>query len=354
MAKAPLTTEIVLRTLAIGLVGGIAFYELGLPLPWLSGPAASVAAAAVSRVPVGIPAALRETAIVLLGATLGSAVTPETLAMLPRWPITLTGLILAMVAVMGSGSIYLERVHGFDRLTARLSSVPGAMNYVLALAAASDSDLRKVTIIQVVRLTAILIFVPGLFNIFGLHFKSNFARAGSLPVHWGELIILLALSFASAALFRRLKAPAPSLFGAMAVAAVLFSTGLMTTGIPVALALPGFLVLGSMIGSNFAGTDKALLINTLAAGLGSLAVSATAAVAIAVPVALMVGMPVTQLWLAYAPGGVETTALLAMAMGLDAAFISGHHVARVVFLSLMVPLWIGRDVVAARQAREKA
>jgi uncharacterized membrane protein AbrB (regulator of aidB expression) len=140
----------------------------------------------------------------------------------------------------------------------------------------------------------------------------------------------------------------------MAVGALFFSTGLMTTGIPIAIALPGFLILGSMIGSNFAGTDKTVLISTLGAGIGSLVVSATAAIAIAIPVAFMVGMPVSQLWLAYAPGGVETTALLAMAMGLDAAFISGHHVARVVFLSIMVPLWIGRHVATPRKEIEPA
>jgi uncharacterized membrane protein AbrB (regulator of aidB expression) len=59
----------------------------------------------------------------------------------------------------------------------------------------------------------------------------------------------------------------------------------------------------------------------------------------------MVNLPIAELWLAYAPGGVETTAILAMALGLDAAFVSGHHVARVTFLSVIVPFWMGRDAM---------
>jgi hypothetical protein len=325
------------------------FYEIGLPLPWLSGPAAAVAVAAVSGSKVGIPGWLRETAIIVLGATLGSSVTPATLQMLPHWPLTMAGLICALVAVMISSSIYLERVHGFDRMTARLASVPGALNYVLALAAASNADLRRVTIIQVVRITAILLIVPGLTELFGVHPRGSLANAGLIPVIWWEVVVLMCLATAGAFLFRRFGAPAPSLFGAMTVGAILYGSGWLTSGIPVSIALPGFLVLGSMIGSNFAGTEARLLVATLGAGLGSLAVGALSATLIAIPVAWMVKLPITEIWLAYAPGGVETSAILAMALGLDAAFVSGHHVARVTFLSLIVPFWMGRDAKPASE-----
>ena len=62
-------------------------------------------------------------------------------------------------------------------------------------------------------------------------------------------------------------------------------------------------------------------------------VSGLVALAWAMPLAWLVGLPPTQVWLAYAPGGVETTALLAMALGLDAAFVSSHHIMRVVILN---------------------
>jgi hypothetical protein len=328
----------------LGFTGGLAFHLLGLPLPWLTGPAAVVAAAALLGTKVGLMRWLCEAAIVLLGVTLGSTVTPETLSMAARWPLTMAGLAAAVVSIMTLGSIYLQRVHGLDRATARLSAIPGALNYVLALAVESNSDPRRVVIIQVVRLTAILLFLPPLLQLFGADLTVGFARPNTADYHLGELVILLAAGALAAVLFWRFGAPAPSLFGSMLAAAVLYGSGLLTSSLPIWLVLPGFLVLGSMIGSNFAGTDARLFIDTLWASFGLLAVSAAAALAWAFLLNRITGLSTIQLWLAYAPGGVETTAIMALSLGLDAAFVSGHHVARVLFLSVLVPIWIRRDL----------
>src|SRR5262245_58109678 len=101
--------ETVALTLAIGFAGGLGFYLLGLPLPWLSGPAVAVAGAALYRTHVGLNQPLREGAIVFLGATMGSTVTPETLSLMVRWPLTLAGLAAAMLTIMVTGAFYLER-----------------------------------------------------------------------------------------------------------------------------------------------------------------------------------------------------------------------------------------------------
>jgi membrane AbrB-like protein len=346
----PLT--ITAETLAIGFGGGVLFQFLGMPLPWLTGPAAIVAVVALSGVKVGLQRWFCEAAIVMLGVTLGSTVTPETLGLAMRWPLTIAGLFAAVFSIMTVGSIYLERVHGFDRLTARLSAVPGALNYVLALAVESKSDLRRVTITQVVRLTAILLLLPPLLHLFGADTSAGFSRPGGPPVHLGELAILLAAGAASAFAFAKLGAPAPSLFGAMLAAAILYGSGLLTSGLPFWLVMPGLLALGSMIGSNFYGTDFRLLLALLAASLGLVVVSSSVALVWALLLGWVSGLPMLQVWLAYTPGGVETTAIMALALGLDAAFVSGHHVVRVLMLGLLVPFWLRGDL--ARKSEENA
>ena len=95
-------------TLAIGAVGGAVFWLIGMPLAFLSGAAAAVAAAALAAMRSASTVSLRDVFIVLLGLTLGSTVTPETLALLPRWPVTLAGLAAAMLSIMWSGAYYLE------------------------------------------------------------------------------------------------------------------------------------------------------------------------------------------------------------------------------------------------------
>ena len=151
MARPSVRFETTAATLAIGAAGGAAFWQLGLPLAFLSGSAAAVAAAALANVKVGVHAGLRDICIVLLGITLGSTVTPGTLALLPRWPVTMAGLAAAMLSIMWAGAFYLERVHKLDRATARLAAMPGALNFVMTLAMESSSDQRRVAIIQIVR-----------------------------------------------------------------------------------------------------------------------------------------------------------------------------------------------------------
>jgi membrane AbrB-like protein len=340
MARAPVSIERTAVTLFVGAGGGLAFVALGMPLAWLSGSAAAVAAVSLAGKKLGIHLMLREAAIVTLGLMLGSTVTPETIALLPRWPLTLAGLACAMLTIMASGAFYLERVHGLDRATARLASMPGALNFVMLLAMETNSDPRRVAIIQVVRLSAILLLLPSIVTLLGEPAPAVPFQGLHAAVKPIELVLLFACGIACAYGFHRLGTPAPSLFGAMLGGALLFGPGLLDTAMPLWLTIAAFVVLGSMIGANFVGADMRMFLEMLVAGLGSLAVAGLVALAWAAPLAWLVGLPATQVWLAYAPGGVETTAILALSLGLDAAFVSGHHIARVVILNITVGFWI--------------
>lgn len=340
-------------TLATGIAGGLLFWLISVPLAWLTGSAAAVATLSLAGKRLEVPYALRQIAIVLIGAMLGAAVTPEALALLPRWPVTIAGLAAALMTIMLGGSYYLQRVHGFDRATARLACMPGAITQVMALAIESNADARRVTIIQIMRLLSIVLLLPSFAGLLGIPMSSNLAPPGSsVIVH--EVVIQLVLAGCGAYLFNRLGVPAPTFIGAMAMTALLYGSGLLTTALPDWLMLGCFVVIGAMIGTNFVGTDVRVLTSTFVAGLGSLAVCSLGALLWAAPLAWLMGLSPVQVWLAYSPGGVETSAILAMALGLDVAFVSSHHVVRVLMLNLMLPWWIVRDRAASDDEEEAA
>ena len=326
-------------TLGAGAAGGVVFYLAGFPAPWLSGPAVSAAGLSLAGAKLGVPPILRRAALIFLGSTMGSVVTPDTLALMSRWPLSLAGLAVCVFAIMSSIAFYLERVHGYDRATARLCAVPGALPYVLALAAESSADQRRVALIQISRLAALLIVLPMLFSALG-YTASAGVQTSAAPLVIFELIILIAAGTAAAWAFERLRAPAGALFGPMVAGAFLYGTGLLTSGIPSWLLLPGFVVIGTMVGANFAGTDLRLVRDTLIASIGSVVVGSTVALACALPVGFALNLPLAQIWLAYAPGGVDVMTILALALGLDPAFVGGHHVVRFFGLGLLVPLWM--------------
>ncbi|WJY21262.1 AbrB family transcriptional regulator [Fontisubflavum oceani] len=57
----------------------------------------------------------------------------------------------------------------------------------------------------------------------------------------------------------------------------------------------------------------------------------------------MTALPLTDLMIAFAPGGLETMAALSIMLGADPAFTALHHVYRLLFLTFLVPAFIQMD-----------
>ena len=50
------------------------------------------------------------------------------------------------------------------------------------------------------------------------------------------------------------------------------------------------------------------------------------------------GSPVAALTLAFAPGGLAEMTLIALALGVDPAFVSTHHVVRIFLVVILAPI----------------
>src|SRR5687767_2476528 len=87
------------ETLIYALAGAAVLGLAGLPAGWLSGAIVGVSAAALSGRPLFVPPQVGQIVYVILGISLGSAVTPETIATMVTWPLSILALTVAMVAV---------------------------------------------------------------------------------------------------------------------------------------------------------------------------------------------------------------------------------------------------------------
>ena len=79
---------------------------------------------------------------------------------------------------------------------------------------------------------------------------------------------------------------------------------------------------------------------TVRGGLESVALAIMITAAFALAAHYWLDLPYGQLWLAYAPGGVEAMTIMAFALGFDPAFVGGHHVIRIIAINLVIPLWL--------------
>ncbi len=321
----------------IGLAGGFAFDRLGLPAAWLSGALVAVTVATLAGLPVRVPGPVATAGFLLIGIVMGSAVTPETLRLMLSWPISMAGLVVLVPAIVGGIMVYLIRVERFDRETAFFASIPGALNYVMALTLDSRADARVVAVIQSFRLVLLVAALPSLMALSGLGSAAR-PMAQTTAAHWSEMALLVVLAVSCGLGMERLRVPGGATVGAMLATAVLHASGLVTAMVPEPIVIGGFIVMGVLIAGRFAGTSMAELRVLLRASVGAFLVGTAVTVVVATAVALTAGLPVGKVILAYAPGGIEAMAVLAFVLDMDPAFVGAHHLVRFVGIALLLPL----------------
>src|ERR1044071_8626703 len=94
------------ETIAFASVGAATLGLAGLPAGWLSGAIVGVSAAALSGRQVFVPTEVGRAVYIILGISLGSSVTPETVATMVTWPLSMLALTIAMVAITASVMAY--------------------------------------------------------------------------------------------------------------------------------------------------------------------------------------------------------------------------------------------------------
>lgn len=330
------------QTLGLGALGAGLAWWLHIPAPFLLGPAAAVTIAALVGVEVDIPGPVRDLGFVLVGLGLGSGVTPEVLAAAARWPLSLVFLVAAVAAILWGGALVSRRVFGLDRNTALLASAPGHLSYVLGLGLEIKADLQLLTLIQSLRVLALTILTPPLVLILS---GAPLPR-GLPPVVPMTLVALLPLAGCAAVFgigLRRLGLPAAMLIGAMAVSSVGHGSGLTPGGVPPVLSVPGFVLMGSVIGTRFSGVRFSMLRKAMGAAVLLTAMAVLVASLAAVSVSMIFGFPLSSALIAFAPGGVETMAAMALMLHADPAYVALHHVVRIFALTFMIPLALGSD-----------
>ena len=334
------------ETLAIAAAGGAALGLIGVPAGWLSGSILAVAGASLAGRPMLIPTFLMRAIFVLIGISLGAVVTPETLHGMATYPVSIAVLILAMALISVGGAGYLRLIHRWDNVDAYLAAAPGGMSQVLALGAELGGDLRAIAIVQSIRVVVIAVGLPAGLSMLGLVGQAPPRVTGGLSIGvLDELAILVAASTVVAIIAYRIRFPGGLLFGAMLTSAVLHGSGLIHAVMPWWAANTAMVAMGAITGSRFANTPLRMLLNFVGAAFGSFAVAVTIAAAFAAVLISVLSLRAAEVMIAFAPGSVDAMMLLALALNLDPVYVGAHHLTRIFFVSLTMPL------VARRTAR---
>jgi uncharacterized protein len=323
------------RNLALAAIGGTLATLAGVPASWLTGAMIAVSIASLCGLSTRLPLRLFEAVMLVIGISLGNGITPRFLAEIGSWPLSLAGLAVSVILCQVAVQTFLRRVAGWDRASAFFAGIPGALSYVLILASESHADLGKVAIAQSIRLFLLVALLPSLV----LAIEPAPAAAAIVPHAPPAGILLLLLSgVAMGLLFRVLRVPAAMLSGSLAASGFLHGMGWVVGGLPAIVMVVAYVVLGTFVGSRFMGITFGALRRLALASLGAFVVALAVAGTAGFLVAELTGEPISQVLIAFAPGGLDAMTALAVALQMDTAYVAAHQLARFAGIALIAPI----------------
>lgn len=326
--------------LAAGFGGALIGVYAGVPAGSLLGSTFAVTVAALMGLRPSVPPILRDFGFCVIAVSLGAGVTPDILSELARWPLSLAMLAVAMLSVILVCGWILRRMFGADAPTALLATSPGALSYTLALADDRGADVRFVMVLQSLRLLLITLLLPPLIGF--AEGGAGVAPPGDAPhIGYGAGAILLVATFILGTLMARLRVPAPIVMGGLLLSGIAHGAGLVSGRLADPVTFVGFTVIGTVIGTRFAGISRTELKRLGMAGVVSTSVAVSISVAFAWVVSRVLSLPFGQVWVSFAPGGVEGMSSMALALGYDPVYVAVHHVFRILLLILTLPILIG-------------
>lgn len=326
--------------LAIGVAGGALASWLRLPLAWMIGAMVFTTIAAMAGLPVTIPRSFRGVMVAVLGVMLGAAFSPEMAARIPEWWPSLLALALYCAAVTGSLMLYFRMVAGHDWVTSYFSAAPGGLNEMVIVGGEMGGDERTISLVHGSRVLLVVLVIP-----FGFVLMGGYDRAARPPLGdsfasmtGADLAILASCALLGAFGARALRIPAAFITGPMALSAVVHLTGLTASRPPSELVALAQVVIGVAVGCRFAGVSPLRVARTLLEALGSTSIMLAVTLVFALALEPLAATSFAALVLSFAPGGLAEMSLIALALGIDAAFVSTHHIMRIIMVVIAAPL----------------
>ncbi|HYH37366.1 MAG TPA: AbrB family transcriptional regulator [Azospirillum sp.] len=327
-----------LLALAVGTAGGALFDLFRMPLAWMIGSMLFTTAAAMATLPVTVPKPLRGAMITVLGIMLGSGFTPAIVAQMGGWTLTLSGLLVYTVAATVAGVLYLRRVAGYDPVTAYFTATPGGLNEMVMVGTAMGGDDRTISLVHALRVMLVVMVIPFWFQALGYYEPGQRRPLGPdlLAVPPADLLLLASCAIGYP-IARALRIPAAQIVGPMLMSAALHLAGLTEGKPPGVLVAAAQVVVGASLGCRFAGVRLREIGRGAAVAVGGTALMLGLAVGFGGALHAVTGFGMAGLILAFAPGGLAEMSLIALALGVDVAFVSTHHVVRILLIVTLAP-----------------
>ena len=326
-----------LLTLGLGAIGGYIFFVLRLPLPWMLGAMSLATIAALAGAPLASWPSFRNAMVAVLGVMLGSQFNAETFARMADWYVGIAGVAVSGGLMVVLCTLYYRKIGGYDRASAYFSAIPGGLTEMMVLGEAMGGDARKISLSHGVRILTAVFLIAFYFRLFEGYQPSGLIVEETAAADWRDGLILFACGVIGWPVVRLLRVPAAQLVGPLALSAAAHLGGIVTAMPPAEVVAAAQVVLGATIGARFVGAGFREIWRVIAISAGAALIMVAIAGAFAAGLGELTGTSYTALFLALAPGGLAEMSIIALSFGTAAAFVSTHHIVRIILLVIIAP-----------------
>ncbi|MCC6305241.1 MAG: AbrB family transcriptional regulator [Rhodobacteraceae bacterium] len=344
---------------AIALAGAFAARAASLPLPLMLGSLVALGGVSILRLSVfgitpRLPEGLRTVFIPVIGVAIGAGFSPALLAEAGRWLTSLAAVALFVPLAHALGYQVYRRMGGLAPSTAFFSAMPGGLFEALEMGEAAGADRQMLVVLQFLRLILCILLVPIGFTLLTGQVVGSAAgvrlQGASLPYTPADVLLLVAAGVGGVLVGRLVRLPGGLITGPLFASAAIHLAGFTATVPPPFLIGVTQLVMGATLGLRFWGMPgRTFGLALRLAGVNVAAMLGLAMVFAAVLHAIL-GERLSTVLLAFAPGGVAEMSLVALSLRASVAFVSAHHILRIVIAVAMAQA--GHRLVLGRRREE--
>ncbi|MFE2679238.1 AbrB family transcriptional regulator [Streptomyces hygroscopicus] len=340
--------------IAGGYAAGLAADVLGVPAPYLlSSLLAGAALALCGLVRDRLPAPANRASQALVGALMGSYLTPAALVSAAPVALPLTVVTAATIGLSLAVAWLLARGGRVGRSSAVLGMVPGGSAAIVTCADELNADVRLVAFTQYLRVGLVATAAPlaahwmtSASPAAGGHPAAGGGGAGSGLLHLVAgsdqltgLVTLAAITLAGSWAGRWLRVPTPLLMGPMLVALAATLSGVVPGFAPVGvLRNIVFVLVGLDVGVRFTRRTLLRMRRLLPPILICMAAVCLGCAGLAWVFAGVTGTPFNDAYLATTPGGINAVLATAVSSHADVALVSTVQSLRLLVVLLATPL----------------
>ena len=325
-------------TLAVGAVGGFIALLLHVPTPWMIGSMLATMVCTLSGVPLRLSAEPQRLTSVLISAMIGCSFTADIFANAGRWGISMMAVAVFTVIATLAIAQYLSRVARFGPVTSFFASAPGDVANMVIAGRAMGGDDRVIALVHALRMALLTLIVPFALLLAGTELSGTTVRAHLVDLTIFDGGILLACAVGGYFLGCLVKSPLGIMFAPMILSAIAHLTGFTSARAPSGITDISQIVIGAGVGCRFFGYGIRRVIQVLGQGGVSNLLLLLAAGGVAWALSVATGLNLTALVLSFAPGSLSQMTLISLSMGLDTAFVTTHHIVRLICIIVVTPI----------------